>query len=104
MENETCRAGICEEAAFRADLETYDAGVSGGNDGGTMSRLAWGSMFRCFRVFSGFCLAKQDKVAVPYVLNELDCVYPDQCIDVPNSGRFVSPSTGGNRIFVLVSR
>ena len=100
MENETCRAGICEEVSLQgSDLEPYDAGVPVGNDGGTMGQgLPYGAVCSAAsECASGFCLGAtgEGRCTVMCSTNS-DCVYPDQCIDVPNSGRFcgVLPTAG----------
>ena len=96
MENETCRAGICEEVSLQgSELGGPDAGSSQASDGGTSSQgLPYGAVCSmASECESGFCLGAtgEGRCTISCSMNS-DCVYPDECIDVPNSGRFCGDS------------
>lgn len=104
MENESCRSGLCTQVSLQEDPvppTTGDAGMSSSVDARTNMGLPYGSVCgAASECESNYCLGDpsgiQGRCTRPCMGNT-DCVYPDDCLDIENVGKFcgVLPAAGG---------
>lgn len=103
MENETCRSGLCQQVNLQIDnpgTSPNDGGSTPPGDAGMSSMgLPYGAVcMAASECASNYCLGESGQGRCTIICSgNADCVYPDECLDIPGAGQFcgVVPPSGG---------